>query len=528
MVVNSVLYYLWRNAKECPEKTALSDEQTSITYAEYKKAAVKIASGVIEKFSSGQIKRPVAVLIDRNVLSVLAFMGIACSGNFYVPLDPSMPEERRNTILKELSPLGVLDARDEGKELQTAGYPCIPVKELLQEEILPEKETQVETICSQIIDTDPLYSIFTSGSTGVPKGVLICHRSVVDLVRAFEDAFGFDETSVFGNQAPFDFDVSVKDLYNALYCRGRVEIIPKKKFVMPKLLVEYLAEKEINTIIWAVSAVRIVSDFRTLDEVQTEKPLSLRYVMFSGEVMPVKALNYWMEHYPEVTYVNLYGPTEITCNCTYYVIDRKYEPGDMLPVGKAFKNTRVFLLDGQGNPILEKDKVGEICVEGTGLAAGYWNNPQKTAECFVSCPGSTEYENKIYRTGDMGYYDEEGKLYFAARADSQIKHMGHRIELGEIEAALGGIGFMRAAICFYDQQDEKIICYYQAEGAEDGEELKDLRKQITLELQKKLPKYMWPNRYIRLAELPMSSHGKIDRVKLREWYRNGAPGPGSI
>ena len=268
------------------------------------------------------------VLIDRNVLSVASFMGIAYTGNFYVPLDPELPAVRMTTILQELSPLLLIDARETPGPLPVpVDVPVLDVRtmfpvpgEISEENSGKAEESSAEDLEAflqearelrrMIVDTDPLYAVFTSGSTGVPKGVLVSHRSLFDLTDAFEEVFGFEEDTVFGNQAPFDYDGSSKDLYNALHCGGRVEIIPHRMFMLPAVLLEYLAVRSVNTIIWAVSAVRIVADFRALDAVKTSVPLCLRKVMFSGEVMPVKTINYWMQFFPDALFLNDSAPTE--------------------------------------------------------------------------------------------------------------------------------------------------------------------------------------------------------------------------
>ncbi len=497
-MIYNVLQLLENNAINSPDKIALRDESNHVTYQEYVDRSKRIGTYILHHCNA--YNQSVAVLIDRNIDSILAFMGIVYSGNFYVPIDPTMPQERIGRIMEILKPVMIISC---GKNITIEGYATVPCEEMLASEC---DDRLLDQVRSSSCDVDPLYAIFTSGSTGTPKGVLISHRSVIDLVEAFHDAFVFPEDSVFGNQAPFDFDVSVKDIYNALYCSGTVQVIPKKYFKMPKLLVSFLRDREVTTIIWAVSALRIVADFKTLDD---EEPLLLENVMFSGEVMPVKSMNYWMEHIPFARYVNLYGPTEITCNCTYHVISRHYSNEEMLPIGKAFKNSRVFLLDEQAARITAKNQIGEICVSGTCLALGYYNDKNATAKAFIDDPLVPTYSCRIYKTGDLGFYNEDGDLIFSSRKDNQIKHMGHRIELGEVEVALNSLDLLDVACCIYDETNEKIVCFYQADKA-------DLERQIAIEMMKKLPKYMCPNRYIRCNELPMNKNGKIDRVSLKK------------
>lgn len=500
-MVRNVLEYLERSAEKYPDKIALEDEHGSLTYSEYLAQAKKIASYLLKNDAKGMRCRPIAVIIDRNIRSITAFMGIAYSGNFYVPIDNTMPAERVKLIYDTLDPAAVIDARSN---TETPVEGAISFEDMIAGDA---DEELLKAVRENAIDTDPLYGIFTSGSTGVPKGVVVCHRSVIDLVEAFADTFGFDDEMVHANQAPFDFDVSVKDIYNAMHNGATVVVVPKKLFSLPKLLLEFLVEHRANTLIWAVSALRIVSDFKALGAV--EKLPELRYIMFSGEVMPIKALNYWIDNIPEPMYVNLYGPTEITCNCTYFIIDGKQDELKALPIGKPFVNTRILLLDEKREKLVTKPgEVGELCVAGTSLSLGYWNNKEKTSEAFFQDPSITEYPSFVYGTGDMAFYNEDGDLVFASRRDFQIKHMGHRIELGEIEVALNAVPFIDTSCCLYDEKRGKIVCFYQSE-TEDT-------KAIVKFLSDKLPKYMWPNVYKRYDKLPMNKNSKIDRVKLKE------------
>ena len=207
-------------------------------------------------------------------------------------------------------------------------------------------------------------------------------------------------------------------------------------------------------------------------------------------------------------YINLYGPTEVTVDCTWYPIDREFADTEMVPIGRACANKEVFLLDGEGKPV-PPGQPGEICVRGMGLAKGYYGQWDKTRESFVQDPRNPWYPDLIYRTGDLAVMDETGLLTFLSRADGQIKHMGYRIELGEIEATLSGIPSIREVACLFDRERDKILCIYTG-GEETGEVAKADRAM--------LPRYMVPNVYHRREEMPHNPNGKIHRVQLKEEY----------
>lgn len=497
----NVLDYLKNSAQKLPEKTALSDSKSSVTYRELDVLSDNIGSAIISKTQSKN--SPIVVFIDRNIESVISFMGIVKSGNFYVPFDRQIPLKRVELIFDTLRPVAVVMTKRDEKTLDALSFSG---ERLMYDEAaaFPADKEALALRRSQAIDTDPLYSIFTSGSTGVPKGVLVCHRSVIDLIENFSETFDFDDTCVFGNQAPFDFDVSVKDIYSCLRNGGQMHVIPKLFFSFPAKLIDCINTQKINTIIWATSALRIVENLNALEKTLPE---TLRTIMFSGEVMPNKVLNYWRNKLPNVKYVNLYGPTEITCNCLYYKVSRPFADEEALPIGVPFNNTDILLLDGD-NLVAEADKVGEICVRGTSLALGYYRNAEKTAEAFCQNPLNNCYPERIYRTGDLARIGQDGLFYFVSRKDYQIKHMGHRIELSEIEIVVNALKLVEAACCIYDEKQEKIVLFYQSPEACDSEILKEAGKT--------LPKYMLPNKLVHFTALPMTKNAKIDRVKLKE------------
>jgi non-ribosomal peptide synthetase component F len=338
--------------------------------------------------------------------------------------------------------------------------------------------------------------------------VVIKHQSVITFVENFTQLFKLSDNVTLGNQAPLDYDGSVKEICLTLKNASTMHIIPKMLFGFPIRLFEYLDLKHVNTINWATSALRIIASHKALD---AAKPSYINKVFFSGEVMPVKVLNYFRRHLPESIFVNLYGPTETTFNCSYHIVNKAYNEDEVLPIGRSFPNTEIIILDQDNLPVKYGEK-GEICVRGTSLALGYYNNPDATKKAFVQNPLHNNFPDLIYRTGDLGKYNDLGELIFISRMDHQIKHMGYRIELGEIETAVNAIPFVDIGVCIYDDINEKIVLFYQANETND--------RRIITHLKDRLPKHMIPNYLIHFAKLPLKSNLKIDRVKLREKYFN--------
>lgn len=493
----NVLQYLERSAAASPSNIAVADEMYVCSYQELLEDARKIGSGLCQHFPAGS---PVPVFMEKSVETLKLFFGAVYAGCFYVLINPEFPAPRVQAILETLNARKIVTSHAFSEKLSAMdGLDVLFLEDLLQ---TPEDAAALDKVRENALDTDPLYANFTSGSTGVPKGVVVCHRSVIDFIEHFTSLFSITQEDVIGNQAPFDFDVSVKDIYSAMKTGARLEIIPKPLFSQPAKLLDHLCDRKITTMIWAVSALCLVTTFHGLDY---RVPETVNKVLFSGEAMPMKHLKQWMSHLPEARFINLYGPTEITCNCTWYEVERGREYPDGLPIGRSFPNERVFLLDEENHLVTAPGMHGEICVTGTALALGYYNNPTQTESRFVQNPLITAYPQRMYRTGDLGWYNEEGELFFAGRKDFQIKYMGHRIELEEIERALSGVEGVERACCVFDEKKGRLTAYYVGEI-----EGKDIRHTLSATL----PVFMLPGTYVKLPEMPLNKNGKIDRKSL--------------
>lgn len=502
-MITNVTEWLDRTEKNFSDKMAISDEFEQLSFKIFRNKALAIARTIIQ--NSIGVNKPVVVYLEKSAKVIAAFMGVAYSGNFYSPIDVDMPEVRVNKILSVLQPEIVITTKELKKQFEQYDFHG---DYILFEEIEEQKEDEaiVKPIQEQIIDTDLLYVLFTSGSTGTPKGVCITHRSVIDYIDWVTDTFQITENDSFGNQAPFYFDNSILDIYCMVKTGAALYIIPKLLFAQPVLLLRYLEEKSINTIFWVPSALMMVSKLKAFKNVDISK--SLKRVLFCGEVMPNKQLNIWRSYLPDVIYANLYGPTEITDACTYYIVDREFNDDDILPIGVPMRNSQILVLDENDKLVSRENAIGELCVRGTCLAVGYYNNPEKTKEVFVQNPLNSVYEEKIYRTGDLVRYNEYGELLYITRKDFQIKHMGHRIELGEIEAAVSSLEGITLCCCLYDTDKQKIVLFVDKEftKSEINEQLKEL-----------IPEYMLPSKVIVMKQMPLNANGKIDRVTLRQF-----------
>jgi D-alanine--poly(phosphoribitol) ligase subunit 1 len=497
---HNVLQYLNEAVSLTPDKLAYVDEAESFTFKQIQELSYKVADVV---FEPGIKNSPVAVIMPKRALSLVAFLGAAYSGNFYVPIDMKYPKERLLTVLRDLGTNIILTDNVTFNLVSGLGVDE-SAKIINLEEVLKNKPSSFDynEVINKKIDTDPIYCIYTSGSTGTPKGVLIPHRAVIDYLEYAIPTFNISENVIIGNQAQFHFDLSVLDVFAPLKARATTVVVPEAYFSFTSKLVDFLREKKVNFLCWAPAVLSYLSSVKILDN-QTN--LNIKYVLFCGEALPVRTLNYWKHHLGDAVFVNLYGPTETTLSSTHYFIEREFIAEEVLPIGYADRNTDVFLID-------EVDGVGEICIRGSSLALGYWNDFKRTEEKFIQNPMNKHYPEKIYLTGDLGKINEKNEILYVGRKDNQIKHMGYRIELEEIERALDKVVGITGSYAFYDNSKKEIVCAYSVSDVSPS--VATIKKS----LKEYLPGYMIPAIFSEYKELPLNSRGKLDRALIKENY----------
>lgn len=528
--MKNVLEWLEATVAKYPDKPAFSDTESSITFRQVYDIARNTGAYLIGQL--GVDRTPVAVFAGRKMVTPAYFLGVVYAGRPYAPIDASLPDKRIEKILENLCPRAIVADREslehvksivdeleksEGfdrpqifiaedisrfEQVACADSNC-KISESAGDAVTDSENDMLATVRRQMSMTDPLYIIYTSGSTGNPKGVMTSHLSLMTYINAYCDVMHIEESDVLGNQSPLDYIAAIRDIYLPLKTGCSTAIIPKEYFMEPNALFDYMNDKKVSSVGWSVSAFTILTSLGAFEEVGLK---SLRKICFSGSVMPCRVLRKWQENLPEAHFVNQYGPTEATASCTYYSVDHLVEEDEVLPIGKAYDNYRVFLIDEHGNEPAVGEQ-GEICVCGPILALGYYNDPERTAAAFTLNLLNKAYPERMYRTGDYGRLDEAGILHFCGRMDRQIKHMGHRVELDEVEHAANVVDGVAESCVIYNKAKEVLILFYTGDCD---------RRSLALALRDELPGFMVPRKIKKLEQLPKLPNGKYDMKKLEE------------
>ncbi len=498
----SLIELFEETVKKYPQKVAVIDKDREIVFSDLHRKSLQLASALMA-LGIGQ-NRPVGVFLDKSIESVYADLGILYAGDFYMNLDIKTPAERIRNILQLVEPAAIISTTRQIKSIE--GIIPSTMKVILLDEAGGTADVDSADIIgrlSTIIDTDPSCIINTSGSTGTPKGVVLNHKSFFDFIDWAIDTFHFDDDLVMGSLSPIVFDIYSFELCMLMAKASTLVVLPAHLAAFPAKILEVLEQHKVNFLFWVPT---IMVNIANMDLLSAFKLKSLRTVWFAGEVFPTKQFNYWHHHLPKVTFANLYGPIEITLDCTYYIINKEIPDEEPLPIGYPCRNTDILILDDEDRAVTEPGVEGELCVRGTSLAMGYYNNPEKTAAAFVQNPLNKAYPELIYRTGDIVCLNDEGLIMFKGRKDNIVKHMGYRTDLGEIEhVIINTLKLVKNGCIVYNQSDKQITLFYEA-----AEEIPV--SEFRLQIGKVLPKYMIPTAFHHLGQLQRNANGKIDRL----------------
>ncbi len=490
------LEYLQRTQLEFPNKIAIIDQKNSISFRELWQRSIRLGNWLLDNYD--RYNQPMVVDIPKSIEAVIAFVAIQLTGNIYVPFDPDTPSKRKETILKSLNNALTIQFREENFVIEEKKY-------IAKDDDVALVESKLFENLEKRIDLDPLYIIFTSGTTGVPKGVAISNRSVIDYIDWASQTYDVTDSEVIGNQAPFYFDNSVLDLYLTFSKGSSLHLISNETLAFPSSLAEYLTQNEINFIFFVPS---VLGNLAALDLLKEYDLVKIKKLLFAGEPMPLQTLKYFREQLPGTTLSNLYGPTEITVDCIYWIFGDELDKLENTPLGKPCNNTKILFIDEEEKPFFETDKIGEICVAGSGLSLGYWNQPEETSKAFIQNPIHKNHSEIIYKTGDLGYISsKDGLIYMTGRKDRQIKLRGRRVELGEIEAAMNRVDDIGQCAVLFDPNKQRITAFFSG---------KVTINQLTETLREYLPSYMIPIEFHKQDNFPTTPNGKMDLKALQE------------
>ncbi|HEY0079207.1 MAG TPA: amino acid adenylation domain-containing protein [Pyrinomonadaceae bacterium] len=495
-----------QQAEATPDTVALIFGDEQLTYAELNRRANQLARYLRRQGVGADVA--VGLMLERSLEMVVGMLGVLKAGGYYVPLDPQYPQERVAFMLED-SRAGVLLTQEKHVEtLPESAAKVISIDTGWQEIEREDGEQNVETVTTP---DNLAYVIYTSGSTGKPKGVMVAHRGVVNYLSWAVRAYGVAEGSGAPVHSPAGFDLTVTSLYTPLLTGRSVTLIAEEEGVegLSKTL---RAGHNFSLVKITPAHLEVLREWLPEEELAERA----RTLVIGGEALFSENISYWRTHAPETRIVNEYGPTETVVGCCVYEVTKETRlAAGAVPIGRAIANTQLYLLDQHWQPVAT-GSIGELYIGGDGLARGYMNRPDMSAERFIPNPFSSSAGARLYRTGDLARYLPDGNLEFLGRNDAQVKVRGYRIELGEIEAGLTRHPEVREAVVLAREDvlgETRLVAYVVAERQDlQGHELRAYLKEH-------LPDYMIPSVFMMLDALPLTPNGKVDRRAL--------PAPGS-
>lgn len=501
-MIHLVQDYFSQSAQRYPDKPAVCCDGQSISF----QALDEFTNSFARDLKKNGITRQsfVPFFMKKSISSIKSILSILKADCAYVPIDVSSPGQRIESILSATSAKAII-VDNHSQSIIEALLPEDERPQLLN--IEQHKLTDTSAIEYDNISIDLSYVLFTSGSTGIPKGVMIPHKAIIDYIDWCVDAYALTDNDVIANHAPLYFDNSTFDLYTAFKTGATLHLVHDELNAVLPFLVRWIEDNQISTFFCVPSVLTLLMQSRRLKDGLFNK---LRHVICAGEALPPMPLKFWMDKYPHIQYTNMYGPTEITVDCSYYFIHEKPDENTTtIPIGKARKNMELFVRAEDGQLSQSCGAKGELLVRGTSVAYGYLGDAEKSANSFIQNPLNDTFHDPLYCTGDLVEIDSNGNYLFLGRADDQIKFLGYRIELGEIEASLTKVDYV----------EECVVVVNRDETTKDVVEIGALVKMtqddvsvLVADLKDRLPNYMVPTRITKHNDdYPRTPNGKYDR-----------------
>lgn len=499
-MLSNMLEYLERTAERVPERVAFYDDREELTFAMLQEQAQRIGTA-LARAASG--RAPVALLMDgRSIHTIPALYAVLYAGCAYAPLDISMPPERLAQLLNLLAPGAILADEKGTRALEAVEGVCAPVlsyESAVHESADPEI---LDSIRTRTKIYDPMSILYTSGSTGVPKGSVQTHFSYLHWTEATIEIYGFDEHVIFGNQSPFFYANSIIDIFPPVALGATVYLLPSGVLTFPGKFIECLNRHRITELTMTPSSFIGVVNAGVLE--QGCLPY-LRYGIMSGESMPWQPLEQWMQASANAEWYHFYGSTEMF-SVAVGKVEGKPEEGEPLSVGRPFSKVHILFVDENGDEVPEGES-GEMLVSSPWIAAGYHRDAVRTEAFWTVDPLARGWYERFYRAGDIGYLRRDGRLVVLGRRDTQVKHMGYRMDLGEVEAALRMIPGWKDGCVLFHKKTGKIWCFFIGDLSE---------KELRNGLKAKLARYMLPDVFLHLEEMPLTATHKLNRAALMD------------
>ena len=495
------------------DRVALSIGDKSFSYSYLNARANRIANYILRAQNIGSDDL-VALLLDRSENLLVSILSVWKCGAAYLPIDPAYPLQRVLNILEDANVRMIVttsqvQSAELRREIQNISKARIICLDLESEQIEREKS---ENIGREYRCNDLSYVIYTSGSTGKPKGVMVEHVGMMNHLFAKVEALQMNSTTIVAQNASQCFDISVWQMVAALLVGGKMVIYTNDTVTDLEDFVVRLNQDKVTILELVPSYLSEL--FQVLEDAHGKSLFSnLNFLLVTGETVRFPLINRWFTHFPSIKVVNAYGPTEASDDITHYVLDRAPEVERSIPVGKALQNFCIYIVN-ENMELCPPGVKGEIWVSGLGIGRGYLNDIQKTRSAFDVDPFREQPDVRLYKTGDIGRYDNEGNLEFFGRKDSQIKIRGNRVELGEIENQLSRIDGVRDAVVQYDENGNQPGNIYAYAVLEKESRLTELK--LKEQLSRCLPDYMVPSGIFLLENFSRNSNGKVDRNLLHK------------